>query len=193
MIDALRRIYRIALFGHVSPTVHLGSQRILSANDMPLPHHKFTPQTAIERIKELSIGDGRAMLFGLIKSLRKEIVVMLLVLSIATFANLISPLLIHRLISFVENTNTSSLYYGFSLALLLSLSSMAYATLLQHYYYWVLGNMQFIITGLNHQIYLKTLKISRYSRQKRATGDVVNLMGTDSEAVAEFIFAASDL
>jgi ABC-type multidrug transport system fused ATPase/permease subunit len=193
LIDALRRIYKFALFGHVTPTIVLGSRHILSAKDMPDLHIKFAPQTAIERIKVLSFGDGRALLFSLIKSLRKEILAMLLVLSIATFANLVSPLLIHRLISFVANAKTTSLYYGFSLALLLSLSSMTYATLLQHYYYMVLGNMQLIINGLNHHIYLKTLKISRYSQQKRATGDVVNLMGTDSDAVAEFIFAASDL
>jgi ABC-type multidrug transport system fused ATPase/permease subunit len=88
------------------------------------------------------------------------------------------------------------------MAILLCAVSLTRAIGLQHYFFHILRIEQQVINGVNFRIFDKTLRLSYSARMDRPVGDVINILGSDSNAVSEspgiaveviytlFIFAA---
>jgi len=195
MFRFIQNLVSKTFFSQVSPVIKLGRTKALLATEMPPLHKKFDPSSVGDRFASLSLGGGTAFLLSIARIIRPELLLMTGVAGAATILNLIGPIFIHRLVSFVSGAaaGNADLWSGIFTAMILSGTSVTFALTLQHYFYLALGNMQLIVNGLNKRIYAKSLRISRQTQQRRPSGDVVNLMGTDSDAVAEFFFAATDL
>ena len=113
-------------------------------------------------------------------------------LFLMAIAQLVLPWIIHRLVLFVSEGN-QDLGFGALLAASLCLFSLFDALLGQHYIYHSITTVQKVINGVNFRIYEKALKLTRKARAKYPTGDVVNYIGADTRAIAEFPWTIVEL
>lgn len=184
------------LFGNMTPYLLKGRTKVLTAADMPPIHPTFHPDAAQDLFYSLPLHDGGwRFIRGILAEMRPLLIKMFLLAGLVAMMNLCSPILVFALVSFVATADSVKANWveGIAVALGLCATSALFAMAMQHYFYVVLGNMQMIVNGLNARLYDKALTLSRRGRFRRPTGDVVNLMGTDADSVAEFIFAGTDL
>lgn len=181
------------LFAHVTPVIRLGRQRPLVPEDMLPLASKFDPASSGTRFRDLPISSGGALLWAIVGELRGELTRMFALQGAATLMSLCAPLLIYQLVSHVASVGREPLWHGLGFSLLLCMTSLSSAILLQHAILGWAGNMQLIVNGLNRRLYRQALNMPRHTQQKRATGDLVNLMGSDSESVSHLIVAGTEL
>src|SRR5690606_24312786 len=71
-----------------------------------------------------------------------------------------------------------------ALALLLCLVTLLHAVFAQHHLNYGLTTQQWIMSGLNHRIYQKSLRLKKRERTRIRSGDVINHFGSDTDAVS---------
>jgi len=111
-----------------------------------------------------------------------------LVVSLLTFA---SPILLGSIISFVssDEPNWKGLLYGLSLFLL----SIAETVFSAREEFITSTNVMRIQTCLISAVYRKAIKLSNQGRKDYTTGQIVNLMSTDSYRVVDLVQSFNDL
>jgi ABC-type multidrug transport system fused ATPase/permease subunit len=190
----MRKFIRKIAFADISPIIHLGLEKVLDAKDMPALPKEISPRHVPMGMATLPLDGPWKFLFGILWVLRGHLVGMISLISLLVVLELIGPWLIRDLVGFIETMQPSdSIRHGLGLAVLLCLVSISHALTSQHYVYQALLGIQKVINGLNKRIYDHALGLSRKSRQKYPTGDVVNFMGTDSNDVSEFLWIGVEL
>ncbi len=193
MLRFLRDGISFALFRHVTPLIRLGGRKILESSDFPELPARLEPTATAAGFDTLPLTGVWAFLFAVIKANRSSAVAMGLCLLGCGATGLASPALIHALISFVGNAATEPLWYGLLLGVGLCLLSATEAVLLQNFFYNAITSKIMVINGLNQRIYRHTLALTRKSRLATPIGDAVNHLGTDSDAVAEFVWVVIEM
>lgn len=184
--DSLGKI----VFQQISPLIKTAQKRPLQPSDMPDVALIANPYNVPEGFSSLPTGSAWALLRGLVKLMRPSIVRALGLGFFYALCTLATPLLVYRLVAFVSEAahGHSSLAQGISAGLLLCLCSGLTGLLQHHGFHICLRMVQGIVCGLNMRIFQHSLRLSRKSRFKRPTGDIVNLMGTDSDTIASASF-----
>ena len=145
--------------------------------------------------KKLPLNSDWRFLFACVQGIYPQALGMSLCAVLMALFDLISPQLIYLTINSFEGVSQGSfsLNWGAVLALLFVINSLFQALAKQYYFYYGLLGVQACINGLNACVYDKGLKISADERRKRSLGTMVNLLGADSEAVADFLWVVVEL
>lgn len=190
----LRAFWKRFTFSQFTPVIEIGRQRTLMFEDLPELHPWFDPREVPTEFKTISTASIWSFLFGTLKASGPLYRQMVLSALGAMSLNLCIPLLVRVFLNFIQQAaqRHENLGTGILVACLLVIMSILYATLLQHYFYVMLGHTQRVVCGLNLRIFDHSLALRRDARQRYPVGDVVNFMGTDTDATSEFGFAICD-
>ena len=203
-----RQFFRRALFSDVSPLIARGRKRPLEIEDIPALPKTFDPREGFRLFEGLStlnmksagsdkipLRSTLAFIGNILWRVRKPAMVMTLLSLSGVICDLLAPVMIHELLTLVSHAERSTTFFvqGTIVALGLGLVSALGGVFGQNYIYKMLSIGQLINAGLNHAIYKTALRLSRRARQDIPTGDVVNLMGSDTDAVQDVVFAIDEL
>jgi ABC-type multidrug transport system fused ATPase/permease subunit len=195
MVSTTRKWLRHLFFLDITALIRRGRQKPLEPADMPALPPRLDPRAASPACATISTGSAGACLKGVIGATRGTVALMSLMLLLCGAFGLAGPVLIHDLIKTAGTlaAQPDGLRHGLWLALALAVASVGEAMAFQHYIYWAVTGSQLITNGLNQRIYKQALSLTRSSRLKTPVGDVVNYMGTDTDAISETIWVAVEL
>eukprot|EP00158_Paraphelidium_tribonemae_P007083 Partr_v1_DN28105_c1_g1_i1_m55327 putative ATP-binding cassette, sub-family C (CFTR MRP), member len=105
----------------------------------------------------------------------------------------IQPVLLGKLIAFIESRNPlgtvpvepQPAFVGFSLAGFMFLAAVTQSLLLHQYFHRCIITGMRIRSALVTAVYSKSMRLSNGSRQRKTTGEIVNLMSVDSQRFME--------
>lgn len=187
MRRSIRKLWSALLFSDMGPVVARGRKKVIGPEDLPaLPPH-LDPASGQPDLSALSCASPTRFLVGLIRAMRREFLVILVLALLALAFDLASPLLVRRLLASLIPTEAgpTSALVVLAFAGGLCLASLASAITQQHMYDRWLHTEQRAVNGLNVRIYNHALRLTRNARTATPVGDLVNHMSTDTDAIAE--------
>ncbi|EQC24967.1 hypothetical protein SDRG_17143 [Saprolegnia diclina VS20] len=124
---------------------------------------------------------------ALVRSFRRDLVIALVSFLLATAAAIAQPLLVQALLQYLQRQPISflGLENGYALMALLTLAAFLQALCVNYGFftsYKVGVNMRSIVMDM---VYDKALRLSSAARQQTTSGEIVTLMSSDAERVAE--------
>ncbi|KDO30242.1 hypothetical protein SPRG_05002 [Saprolegnia parasitica CBS 223.65] len=124
---------------------------------------------------------------ALVRSFRRDLIVALVSFLLATAAAIAQPLLVQALLQYLQRQPISFLGIenGYALMALLTLAAFLQAACVNYGFftsYKVGVNMRSIVMDM---VYDKALRLSSAARQQTTSGEIVTLMSSDAERVAE--------
>lgn len=194
-LSALRGLVRQILFSEINPVVELGKNQILQAEDLPELPPELDPRSHPLDEEKISQASAMAFLVSIIREGKRFFVPMFLFNWGNVAATLLGPILVNRLIVLVSHglEDDASFYKAIAFAVALGLSSLTAGLCGQHYFYRGLVLHQIITNFINRRIFTHSLFLSQKSRLQSPTGDVVNHMSSDCDAVADIPIVMGDL
>ena len=175
------------LFSQVQKIIDLGRKRPLESSDLPDLPAAIDPRVEGLSFQDLGLHSAGSFTRSVMGKVGKSLGVMGLLMGACGLLSQATPLIIHALLESAERApqDMGALWHGLALGAVLCLVNVAEAIVFQHYVYRALTTSQKIVNGLNEQIYRHALTLTRAARLRTPTGDVVNHMGSDTDAVAE--------
>ncbi|WP_141734585.1 ABC transporter transmembrane domain-containing protein [Oligoflexus tunisiensis] len=190
MLNKLQGWLRTLLFLQATPIIRRAAQRSLQADDMPPLPAMSDPGQLPPEFLTFEARSGLQLIRKMIGIVRSELLKSLGLGLAYALCTLATPVMVYQLVQFVSlaATGQASLRMGLIAGLLLCLSGSATGILQHHSFHICLKMLQRVVGGLNMRIYHHALRMSRSARQSRPTGDIVNLMGTDSDIIGFALF-----
>ena len=182
------------LFVQGGPIVRAGRDRPLSAADAPALQPELEPRAVPAVCGELSLARFWPFILRLYFA-AGDATRTLLTLMVARLAVAIStPLLLRAVLERLPQAHDapSFPYALLALAVLLGVAGLFAALLTQHFYYQALRIRTILVNALNQRVVEHALRLRRSARARMETGDLVNHLGSDSDAVAESGFFLSE-
>lgn len=193
-MNVVQNIFRFIFFASASPMVAQAKTSPLDLDHLPPMPEWITAECCDRSSMELALASPGRFLLSLIRAVWPKLKWMLGYVAVLVVARLATPVLLRQLILFVQGVGgTSSIVPGIELALALTFVGAAESIVLQHYFYLALQTVQWVGTFLNLRIYRHALNLSREARLKIPTGDAVNYLGSDTDAIAEFPWMAVEM
>ncbi|MFK7823757.1 MAG: ABC transporter transmembrane domain-containing protein [Oligoflexales bacterium] len=191
MLAALRKVFFVDVGFFLSQNTSKPT-KILDLPELPT---SLDPHYIGIGFKNLPLASDWAFLFSCIRGVFHQALGMSLCAVLMLIFDLISPQLIFHILGTFEGVASGSMNFmwGVTMAFFFALNSTLQALANQHYYYYGLMGVQACINGLNSRIYDKALQISVSEQKKRSLGSMVNNLGSDSEAVADFLWVVVEL
>jgi ABC-type multidrug transport system fused ATPase/permease subunit len=190
MLHKLQGWLRTLFFLQATPIIRRASQRSLQAEDMPPLPAMSDPAQLPPEFLTFEARSGFHLIRIMIGIVRSELLKSLGLGLAYALCTLATPVMVYQLVQFVSlaASGQASLRMGLIAGLLLCLSGAATGILQHHSFHICLKMLQRVVGGLNMRIYHHALRMSRAARQSRPTGDIVNLMGTDSDIIGFALF-----
>lgn len=183
-----------ALFAQGGALARAGRARPLAPDDAPPLVAALEPSKSWPALSELSLQPFWPYLvrqfFSTGRPARLIVVLTFVRLAVASSA----PLLLHALLERLpEAKNTVGFPWRLlALAVLLGSAGVANALLTQHWFRQSLTVRTIIVNVLNQRIVQHALRLRRSARARMETGDLINHLGSDSDAIAESGFFLSE-
>lgn len=182
-------IFERITFSWMSPLMRKGYTKYLNLADLPpLPEElrakKLCGILDENWQRELHNKKSPSLTWALTKSFGKPFFYGGTFELIKDFVRFGQPQVLKNLIRFAQkyvSGKTTSLVEGFMLVILMFGLSMIESICLHQYIEKIMDMGIKVRTSLNCLIYQKSLKLSVQARQKRSTGDIVNLMSVDTQ------------
>ncbi len=186
----MRSLLARLLFTDVAPLVRLGRRRPLEANDMPPLDPDLNPLNGEERYTHLSTARPLRFVWDAYWAAGPVAKHALLINLARTPIALSGPLLMRSLLAHIALLpgHPELVMRSIGLAVLLSLSVVTEAIMVQHFFYNALKCWSRVANGLNMRVFRHALGITREAQQRTQSGDLVNHMASDSEGMAEASF-----
>lgn len=186
-------LFRRLLFAEVTPLVKLAKTKHIDESDLLALPAELHPQHVQVDLAKIQWSSPRALLFSMIRALRKYTQPSYLWYLSASMLALLSPVLVNRFVGIIsagvtQETLPTALVYGVLLGLCGFLSGLC----MQHYFFNGLKAYQVMTNILNEKLFRHSLKLSQKARQKNQVGDIVNHMSTDSENASDFAMVLGD-
>lgn len=144
--------------------------------------------------------NGKTLYKSLLVSAKKLMTTVVILQIVATIFNLSTPIFIHNFMTMLQELNTGvrpwtqeNIIWISFFAIGLGLCGAGHGCVIQHYFYRALNFYQVSNSIINKKIYGHALKISNKTKQKNQVGEVVNLMSSDAEAIADIAMTSIDL
>lgn len=187
-----KELFDFIFFRKAVPAIRLARLRPLEAEDLPDLPPWSDPANLSDQLMRASPASGYSLLFGLVKGQKNEIAISLVLASLYAFCVLSGPFLVYALVDFVGEAVAGNLEMrqGLLAGFFLCLTGGLTGLFQHHYFYKSLKIVQTISCSLNMRIFRQGLQLTRASRLNRQTGDIVNLLGTDSDIVSFAQFEA---
>lgn len=192
----LVKLLKKLAFADVTPLVRLGTQKHLEATDLPPLEPHLTPSNVPAAFDDLPASGSWRFLVAVLRALgARSLLVAAIVLALVA-TNVLLPTLMHALmteLTVLTANPAATLSRGVLLTLAFSAVMIAHSVTLQHYFSAILANEQIVINAMNTRIFRHALALTRRWRQAKPVGDIVNHLGTDTNAVAEVTIIAPEL
>jgi ABC-type multidrug transport system fused ATPase/permease subunit len=195
MLTKIQSWLRTLLFLQATPIIKRAAQRSLQAEDMPPLPHISDPRQLPQEFLTFQAKTGVQLIQRMLWIVRREMMKSLTLGLAYAVCTLATPVLVYQLVQYVTlaASGQASLRMGLVAGLLLCLSGSLTGILQHHSFHICLKMLQRIVGGLNMRIYHHALRMSRSARQARPTGDIVNLMGSDSDTIGFALFSIVEL
>jgi ABC-type multidrug transport system fused ATPase/permease subunit len=184
----LRSWLESVLFTRANALIRMGRVRPLvpaDAPDLPRAFHPAHASEAFETADTSRFGKFIWQAFWATGAAARNLLTfsgLYLVLVLA------SPLLLARLLRLLPMAGQGAQVELYALAVVLGLSGMVGALVLQHYYYNALAAFAIIVNGINRRVVRHALRLRHSARSMMRTGDLVNHLSSDTDAIAESAF-----
>ncbi|HYX34898.1 MAG TPA: ABC transporter transmembrane domain-containing protein [Oligoflexus sp.] len=190
MLNVIYSWLRSLLFLQATPIIRLAAQRSLQPDDMPPLPSLSDPRQLPPDFLTFNVSTGIQLIRRMLWIVRREMWKSLSLGMAYAACSLATPMLVYQLVQYVNlaATGQASLRMGLLAGLLLCISGALTGILQHHSFHICLKMLQRVVSGLNMRIYHHALRMTRSSRQGRPTGDIVNLMGTDSDLIGFALF-----
>lgn len=178
------------LFSSVTPIVRLGMERPLEFNDAPaLPEH-LHPSNASTRFNEIKTDNITNFIIGAFFATGSLSRRMLVLSALRIVVALSTPILLKTVLEQIQYLHRyPSIPVGILLlAFALGFLGMAGAVIMQHFFSSALSAFAVIVNGINRRIVNHALQLRHSSRSAMHTGDLVNHLSSDTDAIAEGAF-----
>lgn len=186
MLDVLHYLF----FLRASPLIRIGRRRPLQESDALEAHPLLNPRTVSDAFATLDTSNFRTFIVGVFfatgRPARRLMIVMVLRLALL----LSTPLLLHAVLAALPEAAASvSWPIGtMMLAAALGTAGMSAAIAIQHWYFQTLLGFGMITNGINNRVMMQSLRLRRSERTRINTGDMVNHLSSDTDAIAEAAF-----
>jgi ABC-type multidrug transport system fused ATPase/permease subunit len=189
--DAFHQIF----FTWMTPLVRYGRQHPLEIADMPALPHRIQPQNVVEEFHTLPLSSTWKFLFAINRAVKGDAVKMIYLAAGMIVLQVSGPILIRALLNGLSAALSGEMdaLAAVGIAVVLSLVKIGHGITIQHYFFSALMTQQQIIYGINLRIYLRSLQLTRLDRQTRPVGDIINYLGTDTNAISMITWAMIDL
>jgi len=180
------KAWRKLLFVDATAIVRVGRKRPLTPEDAPPLDPALVPSRTLPE-RPLRLVPFWPFLTRLFFSTgwpaRRILLLTVTRIAIASSA----PLLLHTILQQLSAASAASAppWGSFALALLLGGASMSGALLTQHAFFAELQIRTSIVNMLNQRVVLHALRLRRSARANMQTGDLINHLGSDTDALAE--------
>lgn len=178
------------LFRRVGAIIRIGSRRPLTEEDAPPLDHRVKPENAPSTYAVLDASKFWSFFVGCFWATGTP-AKMILILSILKLGIAIStPVLLRSLLEQLPGISATAALPMAAVvtALLLGGMGMIGALLQQHWFYNALQGFSIIMNGINERVVQQALRLRRSARATMQTGDMVNHLSSDTDAICESVF-----
>ncbi|MFN6113257.1 MAG: ABC transporter transmembrane domain-containing protein, partial [Bacteroidota bacterium] len=181
---------RDLFFQSATPIIRLGRTRPLTPDDAPPLPRGLHPKDAAAAFASLSTDSFRRFVFEVFWATGRPARAVLGIITVRIAVVLTTPVLLHSVLSQLPGVTASAQLPVAALLTAITLGCVGIlgALLNQHMFVNMLRGFATIINGLNDRIIHHTLKLRRSSRSTMQTGDLVNHLSSDTDAMAESMF-----
>jgi len=184
------------MFSDIKKIVVLARTKVLQPDDLPaLPRH-LDPRNLPFDENSLVLNKGsRALIWSMFRAGRAFVVPALLLNLAYCLLSLAKPVLVNAFISRISATlhTRADVVFSLSLALALGVVSFVAIVAIQHYFVRMLSSYQLFTNAINRLIFKHSLFLTQKSRGASQMGDVVNHLGSDSDALSDVGMIFGDL
>lgn len=192
----MRHLFRRLMFSDIKNVVVLARSKVLQPEDLPALPRQLDPRHLPFDENSLETGKGaRALIWSMFKAGRAFVVPALLLNLAYCVLSLAKPVLVNEFIRMISATLSTDAHVARAIALALGLGLISFVAILclQHYFVRMLGSYQVFTNAINRLIYRHSLVLTQKSRGVTHVGDVVNHIGSDSDAVSDVGMIFGDL
>ncbi len=195
MLTFIKRSFHYIFFRAAVPGIKVAKTRSLDESDLPPLPQIADPGNLSEALMKVRVDSGLSLIWGIGFALRKKLTVSFILALLYAACLLSGPLLVFQLVEFVGDAAAGKLdiSVGLKSGLLLCLAGSLTGLFQHHYFYNCLQLSQSIISALNMRIYRHGILLKRQARMNRQTGDIVNLIGTDTDILSFAQFEMTEL
>ncbi|MBU3699239.1 MAG: ATP-binding cassette domain-containing protein [Candidatus Kapabacteria bacterium] len=181
---------RDLFFQSATPIIRLGRTRPLTPEDAPLLPQGLHPEEAAPAFASLPTDSFRRFVLSVFWATGRPARTVLAIIMMRIAVVLTTPVLLHSMLSQLPTVSASRdlPVAAMTTAVVLGLVGILGALLNQHMFFNMLRGFATIVNGLNDRIIHHALKLRRSSRSTMQTGDLVNHLSSDTDAMAESMF-----
>lgn len=172
------------IFSQATPLIRLGRRRALLADDAPPVPKDFDPTFTPAEFENIDTTKFWWFLVAMYRgtgAAGKRVLILSMVYLTCVLAG---PMLLSSLLDLVAKNNTP-LVVVYGIAVLLALSGLGGALAAQHFYFNALQGYAAMVNALNQRIVKQALLLRHSARSTMRTGDLVNHLSSDTDAIAE--------
>lgn len=184
------------MFSDIKKIVVLARTKVLQPDDLPaLPRHLDPRNLPFDEHSLVLTNGPRALIWSMFKAGRAFVLPALLLNLAYCLLSLAKPVLVNSFIARISATlqTRDDVIYSVSLALALGLVSFIAIVAIQHYFVRMLASYQLFTNAINRLIFKHSLFLTQKSRGASQMGDVVNHLGSDSDALSDVGMIFGDL
>lgn len=189
-------LFRKLMFSDIKHVVTLARTKVLQPEDLPALPQQLDPRFLPFDEATLTVNKGaKALIWSMFRAGRAFVVPALALNLAYCLLSLAKPVLVNEFIRRISATlsTQADVAEAVGLALALGLISFVAILCLQHYFVRMLGSYQVFTNAINRLIYRHSLVLTQKARGTTHVGDVVNHIGSDSDAVADVGMIFGDL
>lgn len=188
-------VFRHIFFLRAAPLIRLGRHRPLQESDALEAHPLLDPRSVPDAFATLDTSNFRAFIIRVFWATGTPARTLLWVMAARLALLLSTPLLLHAVLAAIPDAALSvTLPLGaIGLAIALGSAGMSSAIVIQHWYYNSLLAFGIITNGINKRVMTQSLRLRRSERTRINTGDMVNHLSSDTEAISEAAFFIPEL
>jgi ABC-type multidrug transport system fused ATPase/permease subunit len=183
-------VFRDLFFQSATPIIRLGRTRPLTPDDAPPLPKGLRPEEAAISFASLATDSFRRFVLGVFWATGRPARNVLAIITVRIAVVLSTPVLLHSMLSQLPSVSASTELPIAALitAIALAMVGIIGALLNQHMFFNMLRGFATIVNGLNDRIVHHALQLRRSSRSSMQTGDLVNHLSSDTDAMAEAMF-----
>jgi len=189
--SSLRRL----LFSQAAYLIRIGRVRAIDPADAPPLPAEFHPSNVPQRLLDVPLTNLWSFLlgtfFGTGKPARRLVTLAFVRIAFAVA----TPLLLHAVIDGIGSVVPQGPLplQLLTASILLGSAGLAGAVATQHWYYNALSGFSIIVNAINTRVVHHVLRLRRSARARMQTGDLVNHLSSDTDAVADSAFFLPEL
>lgn len=191
MLSSIKKFKDYILFNEIDYLIRLAKTKILQASDTPELPSFIDPMQSESRYQILT-DSAENLMRSILKTTSRFFLLALGFILLSTFASLCTPYLVNQFVTLIgqDLLNINQLIF---IAFALGGLGMLSGVFTQLSFLNSLRAFQTVSNLLNIKLFKKSLKLTQSARAKYQVGDIVNLMGSDTETISDFTIVITEL